>query len=118
MGDTVRTTLEVIRSHLQCRVRGDVEADIELNYADDARVLCEDGVLLGAHGVRESARRLGAQLPDGHFEFEPLIVAGEHAMLVWRARSERWCIRHAADSFHVRRGLIVMQSIFYRLEKP
>jgi hypothetical protein len=36
---------------------------------------------------------------------------------VWKARSERFEVENGADSFVIRRGRIVAQTIFYRLSK-
>jgi hypothetical protein len=36
---------------------------------------------------------------------------------VWRAESDKFSIKHAADSFVISGGRIVMQTIYYELEK-
>jgi hypothetical protein len=77
----------------------------------------ELGALKGRAAIGRSARRLGLQLPDAEFQFPTELVEGEHAFLVWKARSERFEAEDGADSFVIRRGRIVAQTIFYRLSK-
>lgn len=91
--------------------------DLDRNYAEDVILLCELGALHGREAVRRSARKLALQLPEAEFEFSAREVCGEHAFLVWRARSERFEVRDGADSFVIRDGRIVAQTIFYRLAR-
>jgi hypothetical protein len=112
-----RQTREVLEDHLRLRSVGDLETDLERNYADDVVVLCELGALKGRAAIRKSARRLGLQLPDAEFQFPTRLIEGEHAFLVWKARSERFEVEDGVDSFVIRGGRIVAQTIFYRLSK-
>jgi hypothetical protein len=112
-----RSAAEVFEDHLRLRSRGELEADLERNYAEDVILMCETGTLRGRDAVRDSARRLGLQLPEASFAFAAREVAGDYAFLVWSARSERFTVEHGADSFVIRDGRIVMQSIFYRLSR-
>ncbi len=57
----VRSTAEVFEEHLRLRAAGEVDADLERNYAPDVVPLCEPAVLRGCQAVRESARRLAWQ---------------------------------------------------------
>ena len=108
---------EVFEDHLRLRSLGDLETDLERNYANDVIVLCELGALKGRAAIRKSARRLSLQLPDAVFQFPVKLVRGEHAFLVWKARSQRFEVEDGADSFVIRGGRIVAQTIFYRLSK-
>lgn len=71
----------------------------------------------GRDAIRRSARHLGLQLPDAEFQFPTKLVEGEHAFLVWKARSQRFEVDDGADSFVIRGGRILAQTIFYRLSK-
>ena len=113
----MRRVDEVFEDHLRLRSLGDLEADLERNYADDVIVLCELGALKGRAALRKSARRLGLQLPEAEFQFPKKLVQGEHAFLVWKARSQRFEVEDGADSFVIRDGRIVAQTIFYRLSR-
>jgi hypothetical protein len=112
-----RSAAEVFEDHLRLRSRGDLDTDLERNYAEDIVLLCEMGPLAGRDAVRASARRLGLQLPEARFAFSAKVVAGDYAFLVWSARSARFTVEHGADSFVIRDGRIVMQTIFYRLSR-
>jgi hypothetical protein len=106
-----------VRRSPPSRSLGELEADLARNYADDVVVLCELGALKGRPAIRKSARRLGLQLPDAEFQFPTKLVRGEHAFLVWKARSQLFEVEDGADSFVIRGGRIVVQTIFYRLSK-
>lgn len=110
-----RSTREVFEDHLQLRVAGDLETDLTRNYAEDVVLICDAGVFRGRDAVRESARRLGLQLPGAKFEFTSEQVADEYALLIWKADSARFHVEHGADSFVIRDGRIRMQSIYYDL---
>ena len=79
-------------------------------------MLSEVGVLHGRDAGRQSADRLGLQLPDAQFEFTSKQIDGEYAFLVWKAHAAKFRVEDGADSFVVRDGRIAMQSIYYRLQ--
>jgi hypothetical protein len=110
-----RSTRDVFEDHLQLRVQGDLETDLARNYSADIILICEFAVFRGRDAVRASADRLGLQLPGAHFEFTTREVADEYAFLVWKATSEKFRVEHGADSFAIRDGRIVMQTIYYDL---
>lgn len=111
----MRQTREVLDDHLRLREAGDVDADLARNYAEDIVLLCEPGVLRGRQAVRESAQRLAWQIPNARYEYPSLRVEGEYAMLVWNASSPDGKVHHGVDSFVMREGRIVAQSIYYRV---
>lgn len=92
---------------------GDTEGDIERNYADDVVLLTGVGVLRGHGGVRESRAILAEDLPGGDFEYLTRLCHDEYAFLEWRGQSPDIHIEDGADSFVLRDGRIVMQSIHY-----
>ena len=77
----MRPAQEVFEDHLRLRSLGDLETDLERNYADDVIVLYELGALKGHAAIRRSAHRLGLQLPNAEFQFPTKLVQGEHAFL-------------------------------------
>ena len=85
----MRPADEVFEDHLRLRSLGDLETDLQRNYADDVVVLCELGALKGRAAIRRSARRLGLQLPDAEFQFPTKLVEGEHAFLEGAIRAFR-----------------------------
>jgi hypothetical protein len=111
----MRTTQEVFESHLKRRTAWDLDGDLTENYAEDILLFCEHTVLIGREAVRASADRLMLQLPGAKFQFSTQLVKGDYAFLVWSAESDRFTVKDGVDSFVIRDGRIVMQSIFYRL---
>ncbi len=113
----MRTTSDIFHDHLALRARGDLETDLDRNYSDDIVLMCEYGTMRGKDAMRASARKLALQLPEAEFEFPTAEVSGQYAFLVWKARSDRFEVEHGADSFVIRDGRIVAQTIFYRLAR-
>jgi hypothetical protein len=110
-----RSSEDVFQSHLKFRALGAIEEDLAQDDAEDVVLLCEFGALHGRKSVRESADRLALQLKDATFEYLKQYVAGEYAFLRWRVSSPNVRIEDGADSFVIRRGRIVMQSVYYRI---
>ena len=113
----MRSTAEVFHDHLKRRIAGDLEGDLANNYAPDVILLCEHGPMRGRAAVRQSADQLAKQLPDASFEYLVKHVEGEYALLFWRADSSRARAEHGVDSFVIRDGQIVMQSVYYALRQ-
>ena len=113
----IRSVRDVFEDHLRLRACGDLETDLERNYSNDVILLCETGPLIGRDALRWSARRLGLQLPGAEFEFPSKQVQGEYALLIWTAQSAKFEVDYGADSFVIRDGRIVAQTIFYRLSR-
>lgn len=111
-----RTTAEVISDHLERAKHGNVEDDLARNYAADVTVFIADGVHHGHDGVRALADRLAEELPDAMFEYPTVLVDGEVAFLEWTGEAGRARVRDGADTFVVRDGKIMAQSIHYTVE--
>lgn len=112
----MRTTGEVFEDHLAKRKEGDVDGDIDTNYADDVVLLTGTGIYKGHDGVRQSASELSHYLGDGSFNYDLKLVEGEYAFLEWSASGQNGNVRDGADGFVVRDGKIVMQNIHYTVE--
>ncbi|HEX7030246.1 MAG TPA: nuclear transport factor 2 family protein [Gammaproteobacteria bacterium] len=108
-----RSTRDVFEDHLRLREGGRLEEDLERNYADDVLLLSEDGPMIGHDALRTSAAKLRHQLPGGRFEYLRKCVRDEYAFLLWRGESRESTIHDGADTFVIRDGRIVMQSIHY-----
>jgi hypothetical protein len=111
-----RSTDEVLKDHLQRRAAGDLDGDLEHNYAPNVVLLCEHGPMQGREGVRKSAEELARQIPEASFEYPAKAVEGEYALLFWRAESAKARAEHGVDSFVIRDGRIVMQTVAYELQ--
>jgi len=112
-----RTAAEVFADHLQLRVAGKLEEDLRRNYSEQVVLLTVNSNGSGHDAIRESAARLREQLPGAEFTFQARQVHGPYALLVWSAVSERFSAVDGADTFVIRDGKIVLQSIHYSLRE-
>ncbi|HEX6416423.1 MAG TPA: nuclear transport factor 2 family protein [Candidatus Saccharimonadales bacterium] len=109
----VRTTTEVFEDHLHKRLKGEVKEDISTNFSPDVVVLTGTGAFYGHEGVQESAKQLAANLGAATFEYRHTLIEGEYAFLEWTAHAEGKKVCDGADSFVIRDGKIIFQSIHY-----
>lgn len=110
-----RTTSEVVSDHLHQAVNGDIESDLQRNYASDLVVLTGFGVFHGYEGLREVNRLLQRQLPDAAYQYRTRLDAGQIAFLEWNAQTGSALVTDGADTYHVRDGRIQVQTIHYTL---
>lgn len=110
-----RSAQEVLDDHLATSLNGSVEDDIERNYADDVVVVSNWGVEHGHDGVRSMAALLQSQLPECTFAYKLRLVSGEVGMLQWTGRSSAGSVHDGVDSYVIRNGRIVAQTISYSL---
>jgi hypothetical protein len=110
-----RSTADVFADHLHLRAESQLEEDLERNYSEEVVLIHQFGVKRGRAGVRESAYRLQDQLRGGHYEYVAQRVEGDYAYLLWRAASPSARIEHGVDSFVIRDGKIVMQTVHYEV---
>jgi hypothetical protein len=109
-----RSTQEVFDDHLRLRMQGETETDIERNYADDVTVLSGSGINHGHGGVRTTATILDTYMSGGSWDYPVRLVEGDYAFLQWTGRSDAGkAVCDGADSFVIRDGRIVFQSIYY-----
>lgn len=104
---------EVLKNHLHLAKHGDVEEDLSSNYAEDVVILTAGGTYHGHDGVRTLAERLQEEVPEATFEYHTIEIEGEVGFLVWSADSPKATIEDGADSFVIRDGQIVAQTIYY-----
>lgn len=115
---TNRSASDVLHEHLRESIEGTVEDDLARNYAEDVVVLCEKGVFQGHDGMRTLAETLRRELPDATFEYRTTLVAGDVAFLEWSATSPAGNVDDGADSYVIRDGRIVAQTIHYTITPP
>ncbi|MYZ50414.1 nuclear transport factor 2 family protein [Propylenella binzhouense] len=112
-----RTARQVIADHLRLRRLGDLESDLARNVGENVVLLTKWGIQRGHAGVRICARALEREVPSASFEYREILVDGPFGYLEWRASTARGGICDGADSYLVRQGRIVAQSIHYTVEK-
>jgi hypothetical protein len=111
-GRMPRGTSEVINDHLRLRRAGRAAEDLERNYAEDVVVLSHIGQFRGLDAMRLLAGLLDEQFVDARYHYEMVLFDGEFAFLRWRAEAQD-LHGDGADTFCVRDGRIVAQSIYY-----
>ncbi len=110
-----RSAQEVLDDHLATGLNGSVEDDLARNCADDVVVVSNWGVEHGHDGVHKMAALLQSQLPKCTFAYRLRLVSGEVGMLQWTGHSPAGSVRDGVDSYVVRDGRIVAQTISYTL---
>jgi hypothetical protein len=113
----MRSTEDTFHSHLNCREQGDVEGDLQRNYAQDVIVLSGTGIHRGHDGVRETSNILEQYLPNAQFHYRTKLVEDEYAFLEWTAENESHYVEDGADGFVIRNGKIVCQTIHYTVRE-
>lgn len=109
-----RGAREVLDDHLRLRADGDLDADLSRNVSPGIVVLTRSGVWRGHDGVRQQARALARYAGHETFDYESVVVAGEVGYLEWSAGTPGGPqIRDGADSYVIRDGWIVAQTIHY-----
>jgi hypothetical protein len=106
----------VLEDHLAKRKAGSLDEDLAENFAEDVVLLTSHGLLRGHESVRRLARQLAADFPDNGFEYRNVLLEGELGFLEWSATSERARVRDGADSYLIRDGKIVAQTIHHSVE--
>lgn len=112
-----RSAREVLDDHLRESQAGSVEADLARNYAEDVVVLMRGKAHHGHEGVRGLARLLRQELPNARFEYCSCVVAREFGFLEWRGRGDEAYVQDGADSYVIREGKIVAQTIHYTVQR-
>ena len=112
----MRSTEEVLSDHLERRCRHDLDGDLAHNYSEGLIVISKDGVFHGKDGIRNTARTLESCLPNAKFSYDIVRTEGDIGFLSWSALAENGNhTSHGADTFVVRNGLIVAQTIHYEV---
>lgn len=111
-----RSTREVFEDHLELRRVHNLEQDIQRNYSTDVIMISLMGKFHGHEGVRQTASNLEWYLPKGNYEYFKKVVEGDIAFLVWGGKSENGIVHNGVDTFIIREGKILCQTIHYLVE--
>ena len=115
---STRSAAEVFEDHLRLASENDFERDLERNVAHDVTVLTGRGVFRGHVGVRELARQLMDEIPNGEWRYGPTFVDGRVAFLEWTVETGPFRVPDGADSFLIEHGKIQAQTIHYTVTDP
>lgn len=116
-GPSARSADEVFHDHLSRASAGDVEGDIQANYADDVVLIDRGTVRSGHQGTRDAAAQLELDIPNATYTYLTTRVVGEVAYLEWAGESEATRVECGVDSFVIRDGLIRAQTIYYTVRR-
>lgn len=109
---TDRSPAEVFKHHAQAMVAGELD-EIVADYSDDARFITQAGVLHGKEGVRQGFTSLFGDLPHPKFDVRTRILEGDVLFLEWSATAEGSRADDGVETFLVRNGEIVLQTVHY-----
>jgi hypothetical protein len=123
-GLSSRTAREVLDDHLNIANNwvGEpfehiIDEDLWRNVDEDIVVLINRGVFRGHEGVRHLAWMLAEELPE-HRAFRYTYVAADErvALLEWTYEDAEVRVRDGVDSYVIKDGKIVAQTIHYTVE--
>lgn len=112
-----RSARKVLEDHLRLGREGTAEEDIPRNFSPDLVVLTRDGVHRGHEGLLRLAERLRSEVPNMRITYKTKVIEGEFGFLEWTAEGDGARIEDGADSYVIREGLIVAQTIHYTVLK-
>jgi SnoaL-like protein len=115
---TDRSAAEVFEDHLRLASEGDFEGDLARNVSEDIVALTPRGVFRGHGGVRELARQLMDEIPNGEWRYGAQLVEGRIAFLEWTVETGPFRVPDGADSFVIEDGKIQAQTIHYTVTDP
>jgi len=99
---------------LQLRKQGNVETDIQRNFAEDIVVMSEFGTFHGHDGVRQSKDLLHKQLPTKNYTYAHSLTDQDIAFERWDGSSQKMQVKNGIDFFLIRDGFIQLQLIYYK----
>jgi ketosteroid isomerase-like protein len=109
-----RSAEEVYRHHAAALLDRDLDAIVS-DYAEDAVLITGDGVLRGRAGVRQAFMKVLHDLPDAKWDVRTRIVEGQVLYLEWTVTAPGTRADDGVETFLVRDGEIVLQTIHYTL---
>lgn len=113
----MRTKEEVLKNHLELSKKGSIEDDLQKNFSKSLILLTTDGIYKGHAGLKELNKMLIRDFPEAEFNYTNFLFEDEIAFLEWTANSDNSQIDDGADSYIVRNGLIIAQTIHYTIRK-
>ena len=117
METPARSRNDVFDDHLRENEDGSIDDDLQRNYSEDVVVLTRRGVFRGHDALRQLNRLLIEEVPNASFDYRTRLVEDEMAFLEWRARADGARVEDGADSYLIRGGKIIAQTIHYTVER-
>lgn len=106
------STTDVLGHHLKCFGEGDMEGVLS-DYAPGAVLFTQNGPRLGAEQIRPVFQAMFDEFakPGASFSLLHQSVQGDYAYIVWAAETADNVYEMGTDTFVVRDGKIVAQSL-------
>lgn len=106
------STEEVLNHHLKCFGEGDLQGILS-DYAPSAVLFTPDGPLKGADAMRPLFEAMFAEFgkPGSVFNMKQQSIDGDYAYILWSAETADNVYEVGSDTFVVRDGKIVAQSL-------
>ena len=106
------STKDVLDHHLQCFGARDLDGILS-DYAPGAVLFTPDGPLKGADAIRPLFQGMFAEFgkPGAAFSMKQQSVEGDYAYILWTAETADNVYEVGTDTFVVRDGKIVAQSL-------
>ena len=112
----MRSAREVLDDHLDLSKSGSIEEDLKRNYAEDVILLTSYGTYRGYEGLKKLMDILMKELPDPSFDYKNILVEGDVGFLEWSGSSKKAKVEDGADSYVIRDGRIIAQTIHYTVK--
>lgn len=107
-----RSTRDVIDDHLARRQAGDLDGDLERNYASDVVLMSAEGMSHGHEGILNCNQILREHIPGTDYDYLNVLVHQDMGFLQWRA-SGGGRTYYGADTFLISGGKIAVQTIHF-----
>ena len=106
------TTEEVLNHHLSAIGDADLE-EILTDYTEESALILGKDVIRGIDSIRPLFKRFVTEVvpPGSHFEISSKEIQGDVAYIVWNAESEKFKISLGTDTFIIREGKILIQTV-------
>lgn len=114
MSDTA-TPHEVLNRHLQLSTSGSGQDFLEC-YRETSFLIMSAGVVRGLDKIRNCYEQLNRELPNARYTYKVVLVEQDVGFVEWSAESDTHVVTDGADSYIIRDGYILAQTIHYTLQ--
>jgi hypothetical protein len=106
------TTETVVQHHLDAFTTNNLD-ELKKDYLEESEVWAPEGVMQGLENISSFYAYVFSLLPkeDMRFEIKQKIIKQEKAYIVWSAESSKISIPIGTDSFEIKDGKIMWQSL-------
>lgn len=114
---SISPTERVVEHHMLSGNNRNVE-EVMRDYADDAILVGPDGVYKGKQAIRKSYEQLVSQGSDSIITADRKVFEGEVGYVAWTMNAGQGPAVHGSDTFIVKNGKIVVQTVTIFLPAP